>query len=394
MKKYAISISTLIIAPLCFLACLLSCQQSAKKQLVPLATSGAGDTPSTGAAATAIGPLGPPVAVTAGAKSESSLLAKPLTTSGEDTDPSFSLDGQRILFISRLRPNHKQAQVYELHLGVMKEKRLTFHDGEDSSPSYTPDGQSFLFSSATDEIKEDPYVSERMIRTYLPDTFEARIKERGGAAIEGIEVYLQSLNGRSIERLTKSPGFDGDPDIDAKGKHIMFSSSRDSGSTHLYIQNAVKNTRSATRLTDGKVIDRGARFSPDGKSVVWSRQVAEPKSPDTHLMLATSDFKKPLALTSDTGTNFEPAWNPGGDDIVFSSNRAGKYFNLFVVDRAGRCVRRLTEAEFDQFQPAFSPDGKRLVFTGRQDGRHHIYVMDYQKPAPCSTPAAAQPLQQ
>lgn len=339
------------------------------------------DSPSTGVAATPVGTLGPAIPVRA------SLLAKPLTSSGDSSDPRFSPDGSRVIFISRSRANHRQAQVYELHLGRMTEKRVTFHDGDDVGPVYTPDGEKILFSSTTDEIKEPPYVIDRLMKNYDPEQFQKRVKEKPFLEMSshGYELYQQSLHGRAIERMTRSPGFDGDVDIESKRRRIVYSSARGSNGTHLFLQSG----KATSRLTEGPTINRGPRFSRDGKSLVWSSQT-ESRQDESQILVAQDPFRKPRALVEGGSLNVHPAWHPNGTVIVFSSKRAGKSFNLFSVDATGGCVRRLTEADFDQIQPAFSPDGKQLVFTGLVDGRSHIFQVDYSPPADCWTaPLAA-----
>ncbi len=367
-----------------------SCQRSQKKPDVPVV-----DSPSTGAAAKPVEKLGPPIQVRSGENS-SSLSAKPLTSSGENTDARFSPDGTRILFISRARPSHKQAQVYELYLGRMTEKRITFHDGDDGAPVYHPDGQHLLFSSATDEIKEEPYVIDRLMKNYYPEGLAKRGKDKPGDINEGSELYLQSLHGRVIDRLTRTAGFDSDPDVDAKTKRVVFSSARTKDSMHIWLLNG----KNQVRLTEGQVIDRSPRFAPDAKAIVLSRTkakaeraVAADDSADMDLILLEgNDFRKTRALTSGPGSDLYPAWNPNGEEIIFSSNRGGGgVFNLYSIDRAGQCVRRLTTSDFDQLQPGFSPDGKQIVFTGKREGQHHIYVMDYPKPSDCQGPGVAPP---
>ena len=362
--------------------------QSAKKPATPPSE----ETPSTGAAATPVVALEPNFKIKQASPGAdgSSLNTKPLTSTGENSDARFSTDGSRILFVSRARPTHKQAQVYELHLGVMKEKRVTFHDGDDIGPVYAPGGTHFLFSSVTDEIKEEPHVAQRLMKAFYPDGAKAS----EFSPDEAFEAYQQTLHGRAIERLTKSPGFDGDLDVDAKGKRFVFSSRRGKRGTNLYFLRG----KSVTSLTTGEVIDRGARFSPDGKTLVWSRQT---KSDDasaaaaSNLMLADGGFQKPKLLAAGTKQSLQPSWHPSGNSIVFSSNRDGERFNLYVVDRAGTCVRRLTDVDFDQMQPVFRPDGKQLIFTGRRNGQLHLYLMDYIAPSDCKaaepTPPAPAP---
>lgn len=353
-----------------------SCQQTPKKAAVPPSE----DIPSTGAAATPVAASLPSLKIKSGDRTSSeTLTAKPLTAAGINTQARFSKDGSRLLFISQHRLTHKQAQVYELHLELMKEKRITFHDGDNSSPVYTPDGKSFAFASETDELKEEPLVSRRLIKIYYPEGLRAQADEtQDEEANPFSEVYRQTLHGRSIERLTRSPGFDGDPDIDPKKQRIVFSSSRSGRGTRLYLLEG-KATRA---LTTGQVIDRGARFSPDGRYLVWTRSTA--KEPMARLMIASGDFSKPQPLLKiENGRALHPDWHPAGTWILFASNHDGGHFNLYVADRSGSCVHPLTNADFDLLYPSFSPDGKQIVFSSEYEGRAQIYIMDFRPPPDC-----------
>lgn len=358
-----------------------SCQQSGKK---PHSISE--ETPSTGAASTPVAASLPPLKIKSGAPDGSTLVAKPLTAAGINSEARFSKDGKRLLFVSRERPTHRQAQIYELHLEFMREKRITFHDGDDRSPVYTPDGKHFLFVSETDEIKEEPLVSQRLMKVYYPDGYKPNLAE---SPFPPSEIYRQSLHGRSIERVTNSRGFDGDIDIDPKGSRLIFSSARSKNSKRLYLQEG----KVARALTSGNVIDRGARFSPDGRSIVWSREVQNEKGVVAQLMLATGNgfAKVKVLVANENGRNIQPDWHPSGEWIVFASNHEGGSYNLYVTDRAGACVRRLTVASFDQLHPAFHPDGKQLTFTSPYEGRSQIYLMDFRPPEDCPSPQKAGP---
>lgn len=363
---------------------------SAKK--APVVTSE--DIPSTGAAAQPVTPAGPALTVSPAAGA-TALIAQPITSSGENSDPRYSPDGTRLLFISRSRPTHRQGQVYEIHLGMMKEKRVTFHDGDDFGPVYLPDGLRFIFASSTDEIKEEPFVTDRMMKSFNPDAYSKRTKERGPGLgyEEGTEIYEQSLNGRAIERLSKSPGFDSDVDPDPKGKRLVFSSSRGDKTSHLFFLKG----KVATQLTKGAFFDRWPRFSPDGKFLVWSRQIVDSKDDHMDLMIAEAPaFTHHRVLFTGASMNLQPSWHPDGDTIVFSSNLDDSdgqpdYFDLYTIDKKGTCLKRLTDLDYDLLQPAFRPDGKQLAFTVRKSGRQQIYAMDYRPPSECmgAKPAAS-----
>jgi Tol biopolymer transport system component len=62
--------------------------------------------------------------------------------------------------------------------------------------------------------------------------------------------------------------------------------------------------------------------------------------------------------------------------IVFVSNRAAGESELYVVDRDGSSLRRLTFNELRERQPVWSPDRSRIAFAGLSGGNWDIYTVD------------------
>src|SRR5580704_1729030 len=73
-----------------------------------------------------------------------------LTSRGESTQPAFSPDGQKILYVSIERANHHAGQIYELDLKSQKERRITFQGTAAHGPQYNHTGDAILYASATD----------------------------------------------------------------------------------------------------------------------------------------------------------------------------------------------------------------------------------------------------
>jgi Tol biopolymer transport system component len=119
-------------------------------------------------------------------------LGSSITLLGDNTSPSWSPDGEHLLFVSRNRPAHKNAQVYEFDFKTNKERRITYSDGEDSDPQYVLGGNKIVYASTTDELKERPKLFGNELPTEQnPPT----------------EIYLSDLSGIEIQRLTHHPGF-------------------------------------------------------------------------------------------------------------------------------------------------------------------------------------------
>lgn len=315
---------------------------------------------------------------------------------GNNYQARFSPRGDRVLFVSSQRAKHVQAQIYELNLKTKHERRVTFHDGDDASPSYLYNETYFVYASTTDEIKEHPLVIQNLLQAYHfedkrePQSSDQNTKlfsDRTTASFPVIEalppseIYTQRLDGQEFVRRTRSSGFDGDPTPDPKRNRVVASSSR-TGHLHLYLidQNKVQ------KLTSGNVIDRSPHFSSDGLALTWSRKTLDPETGhvSSQIMLTDGKLQNAVALTSSGSMDLHPYWHPNGKEIIFSSNRDGGTYNLYSVDRSGKCLKRLTQTDIDQLHPAVSPDGKILLFTGARDGQSQIYAVSAENISGCS----------
>jgi TolB protein len=160
------------------------------------------------------------------------------------------------------------------------------------------------------------------------------------------------------------------------------------------------------RLTDDKASDGLPRFTPDGRSVLFSSdrsgnwQIWEVPieggaarrvrtNAATEWQVDASDDGTRLALLSNIGgaealfvvdrrtgatrkvvehgreTIFgNPDWSPDGSRIVFSSNwRIGH--QIYLLELASEKVRRLTGVGAGGCEPRFSPDGRKVVHVSR-----------------------------
>jgi hypothetical protein len=64
-----------------------------------------------------------------------------------------------------------------------------------------------------------------------------------------------------------------------------------------------------------------------------------------------------------------------GDRVLFVSNRADGARELYLVDRDGSALQRLTFNDIFETQPIWSPDRSRIVFAGRRDGVFDLYTI-------------------
>src|SRR5574341_1513183 len=80
-------------------------------------------------------------------------------------------------------------------------------------------------------------------------------------------------------------------------------------------------------------------------------------------------------LISDPSNDIEPRYNKGCTQLLFSSNREGRY-KLFRYNVANQTVAKVGDSSGQNYRPMFSPDGSKIVFETTRDGNNEIYVVN------------------
>jgi TolB protein len=165
--------------------------------------------------------------------------------------------------------------------------------GSNSSPAWAPDGQQLAFMSSQNG---EP------------------------------EIYMASLNGSGLKRLTFAAGVSTSPAFNPKtGQQIVFVSDR-AGDPVLYLAN-----------TDGTNVQR--LDMPDMGYVV------------------------------------DPAWSPNGQLLAFSWRRPSGNFDIYVMDIVTRQLVELTRDQARNERPSWAPDGRHIVFESTRTGTRQIWSM-------------------
>lgn len=81
-----------------------------------------------------------------------------------------------------------------------------------------------------------------------------------------------------------------------------------------------------------------------------------------------------LAQTGKPVNYHNPSWSPDGKQIVFESDRDGK-FAVYTINTDGSQLTKLTNGAANDEQPRWSKDGRKIVYISDRDGAFHIYLM-------------------
>ena len=102
-------------------------------------------------------------------------------------------------------------------------------------------------------------------------------------------------------------------------------------------------------------------WSPDGRKIVFMRELGPRFSGDYRLFLLDFGSSQVRRLTTSRTAEFQPAWSPTGEHIAYTDRN-----DVLLVRADGTGARRLTRGPARDGLPVWSPDGKRIAYSGRR----------------------------
>ena len=285
-----------------------------------------------------------------------------------DSQPAWSPDGRHMSFVSargRRQGRDAQAQVWVMRTDGGEAWALTDAPEDVQQYAWSPDSTTIAYTMTDPRTADDTAAIDRRD--------DERVYER---TTEHVHLWTVDVATRAATRVTSGDDFTigGPLSWSADNAHIAFAAGASAllrdGRRDVYI--AHTRTKAAERVSTNFGPDSSARFSPDGRTLVYlSEPVTAPPIGDgtprgtvghSRLMLydvasrQTRDITG--GLTVDPGS---PQWTRDGMRLVFTAG-VRAYVDAFSLEVVTGRVTQLTRGRTLQVG-SFSADGTRVTFT-------------------------------
>ncbi len=187
------------------------------------------------------------------------------------------------------------------------------------------------------------------------------------------QLFVQDETTGRRRAVSDGTTLDFTPAFSPDGKSLTFSRATEEG-TDVYTFN-VRDNCCLQRLTVGRFSDNlSPAYSPDGQRIAFVSTRAG--LPQIYVMAADGTDEQLFAPFDYgvTGSSNAPDWSPDGQSVVFHRDVAGT-LQLFVLDVRTRTVRQLTSLGRNE-DATWAPDSRHLAFVSDRAGYRQLWVID------------------
>lgn len=233
--------------------------------------------------------------------------------------------------------------------------------GQDACSFFFPDGRRLIWTSTRDRLDLPP--------GNWSDTNDYP---------RGAELYSSDPDGSNVRRLTANEYYDAEVTVAPDGKWIVFSRQID-GRIDLWRMRPDGSEQTQITHTPGWQ-EGGSQYMPDGETLVyraWKIQDQNTRGMPMTIFTIKHDGSGLRQVTTEEGTNWAPYPAPDGKHFAFVKVLERGNFEIFLMNIETGTQTRLTYNEaFDGF-PAVSPDGRTMAFASSRDaapGERTLYL--------------------
>ena len=274
-----------------------------------------------------------------------------LEQSDRDSYHGFvSRNGKELLFASN-RQDYNGKPTFQCFIKSPSEKsapkKVFEWKGNVWTPELTPDGNMIVFSSDSEKPEH---------------------------------IFLYDRKSGNNMALTSGSSKNMMPCISPDGKKIAFVSNRGDGKNRIYVLELFKKDK-ITQVTKGNVNDREPRWTPDGKSIIFTRIIENMKV--SHIMKVSFEpLGEPEALVKANSRNWMADISPDNKLLAFTrSLNAGGSKNVIVLQDISTGKEEVLSFPgiYESFRPVWNADCSGFVFHVAKKNGKCIYQANFSR---------------
>ena len=304
-------------------------------------------------------------------------------------DPRVSPDGSRILFSSN---RTGVSQLYVMNADGSNVRQITT-DSSCGGPNWSPDGKRIVCSKEQ-ATNLNPIIVMNADGTMRQSISEAEGNQSPSWSPDGarilfaagkfpnINIYTMNADGSERRNIAPNEGFDYDPVWSPDGKTIALVTGIRGQGVRVWVMNPDGSGR--RRITDSGDNEERPAWSPDGRYLAFqaSKRGGGPHEAYVHVVEMSSGADSRLGTHDRPYLDETPSWFPDGKRIAFQSDRTG-HMEVWVMNADGTGQRQVTGAQQTAPKrvdnggyPRVSPGGESILFASNRDGTRRLYLMD------------------